>query len=182
MGIYFSSKQKQVCILLVFSIAQKSNAQFVKNMRRLDPFTINVTGNYSIIQNQFYDWSLGELAIRSFNIKSLFISLGFLQSQYYPLLQYNNVDSFALQIKIGPNPFSNYIIIQSEQDQLIINAIQLLDFQGNVLYQINGDYAGHCFYYKIPIKKLFNPLCFLIIRYTIADQLYKLKFFKLLQN
>lgn len=182
MGIYFSSKQKQVCILLVFSMAQKADAQFVKNIRRLDPFTINVTGNYSIIQNQLYDWSLGELAIRSFNIKSLFISLGFLQSQYYPLLQYNNVDSFALQIKIGPNPFSSYIIIKSEQDQVIINSIQLIDFQGHILYQLNGDYSGHDFYFKMPVKKLINPLCFLNIRYTISGQINKSKFFKLLQN
>jgi hypothetical protein len=97
-------------------------------------------------------------------------------------LVYNNIDSFAFQIKIGPNPFSDYIIIQSEQDQVIINGIQLLDFQGKILYQLNGDHSGHHFYYKIPVKKLIHPLCILNIRYTVSGQIYKSKFFKLLQN
>jgi hypothetical protein len=183
MGIYFSSKQKRVCILLVFSIAQNSYTQPIKYFHFLDPFTINVAGNHVIIQNQLYDWSVGEFSNRTLNVKSLMIfSLGFLQSNYYPLLQYNQTDSFALQIKIGPNPFSDYIVIQSKQDQVIINGIQLLDFQGNILYQLNGDYSGHDFYFKMPIKKLTNPLCFLNIRYTVSGQIYKSKFFKLLQN
>lgn len=183
MGILFSSKQKNICILLLISIAQKSFGQSNMFFHCKDPFTINVTGNHAIIQNKMYDWSLGESVISTFNCNPLLnISLGFLQSNYYPFLQFNNLDSFALQIKIGPNPFSNYVIIQSSQDQVIINSIQLVDFQGNILYQVNGSYSGHNFYLKMPIGKLINPLCFLHINYTISGQIYKSKFFKLLQN
>jgi hypothetical protein len=183
MGIPFSTKQKNICILLLLSVAQKSFSQPVKYFHFLDPFTINVSGNDKVIQHQIFDWSFGELSIRSWNAKPLMIfSMGFLQCDYNPLLQYKHIDSFALQIKIGPNPFSDYIIIQSKQDQVIINSIQLIDFQGNILYQLNGDYSGYDFYFKMPIKKLMNPLCFLNIRYTISGQIYKSKFFKLLQN
>ena len=183
MGILFSSKQKNICILLLISIAQKSFGQSNKFFHCKDPFTINVTGNNAIIQNKMYDWSLGESVISTFNCNPLLnISLGFLQSNYYPFLQFNNLDSFALQIKIGPNPFSNYVIIQSSQDQVIINSIQLVDFQGNILYQVKGSYSGHNFYLKMPIGKLINPLCFLHINYTISGQIYKSKFFKLLQR
>jgi hypothetical protein len=183
MGIFFSPKQRQVYILLVFSITQNAYGQAVNNFRCIDPFTINVAGHNAMIQNQLFDWSIGELSTRTFFGKAVFIiSLGFLQSSYHPLLVYNNIDSFAFQIKIGPNPFSNYIIIQCEQDQLIINGIQLLDFQGKILYRLNGDYSGHQFYYKIPVEKLIHPLCILNINYTISGQIYKSKFFKLLQN
>lgn len=183
MGISFSTKQKNICILLLMSVAQKSISQPVKYFHLSDPFAINVSGNYKLIQHQMFVWSLGEFSTHTLNAKPLMIiSLGFLQSNYYPLLQYNHIDSFALQIKVGPNPFSDYIIIQSEQDQIIINSIQLIDFQGNILYQLNGDYSGHDFYYKMPIKKLVNPFCFLNIKYTISGQIYKSKFFKLLQN
>ena len=183
MGILFSSKQKNICILLLISIAQKSFAQPEKYCHIKDPYSINVAGNHVIIQNQIFDWSLGESLIRTFNSNPLLnISLGFLQSNYYPFLQFNNQDSFGLQIKIGPNPFSNYVIIQSRQDQVIINSIQLVDFQGNILYQVKGSYSGHNFYLKMPIGKLINPLCFLHINYTISGQIYKSKFFKLLQN
>ena len=183
MGISFSSKQKNICILLLISFAQKAYAQPIKYFHFLDPFTINVLGNDKLIQHQLFNWSVGEFSIRTLNAKPLLIiSLGFLQSNYYPSLQYNHLDSFALQIKIGPNPFSNYIIIQSKQDQVIINSIQLIDIHGTILYQLNGDYSGHDFYYKMPIKKLINPLFFLNIRYTISGQIYKSKFFKLLQN
>jgi hypothetical protein len=183
MGILFSIKQKNICILLLLYVAQKSFSQPVKYFHFVDPYTINVSGNYKVIQHQIFDWSIGELSTRTLNARPLIIfSLGFLQSNYDPLLQYKHIDSFALQIKIGPNPFSDYIIIQSKQDQVIINSIQLIDFQGNILYQLNGDYSGHDFYFKMPIKKLMNPLCFLNIRYTISGQIYKSKFFKLLQN
>ena len=183
MGIFFSMKERQVCILLVFSITQNAYGQAVNNFRCIDPFTINVAGNSAMIQNQLFDWSIGELSTSTFIGKAVFIiSLGFLQSSYHPLLIYNNIDSFAFRIKIGPNPFSNYIIIQCEQDQLIINGIQLLDFQGKILYRLNGDYSGHQFYYKIPVEKLIHPLCILNINYTISGQIYKSKFFKLLQN
>ncbi len=183
MGIYFSTNAKHVCIMILLGIAQKPFAQPIKYIHFLDPFTMNVAGYHAIIQNQIYDWSLGEFSIRTLNAKPLTIfSMGFLQSIYSPLLQYNHIDSFALQIKIGPNPFSDYIIIQSKQDQIIINAIQLVDFQGNILYQLSGDYSGHDFYFKMPIKKLNNPICFLNIRYTISGQMNKSKFFKLLQN
>jgi len=183
MGILFSSKQQYIFILIVLSFAQKPYVHAKKYFHFIDPFAINVAGNHVIIQNQIYDWSLGELVIGTFNTTPLlYISLGFLQSQYYPLLQYNNVDSFALQIKIGPNPFSNFIILQSEQDQIVINAIQLVDFQGKILYQLKGDYSGHDFYLKMSIGKLISPICLLHINYTISGQIYKSKFFKLLQN
>ena len=183
MGISFSTKQKNICILLLISFTQKAFAQPIKYFHFLDPFTINVLGNHKMIQHEMFNWSVGEFSTRTLIAKPLMIvSLGFLQNNYYLSLQYIQLDSFALQIKIGPNPFSNYIIIQSRQDQIIINSIQLVDFQGNILYQLNGDYSGHDFYYKMPIKKLINPLCFLNIRYTISGQIYKSKFFKLLQN
>ena len=164
-------------------IVQNTNAQAISNFHFHDPFTLNVAGKHNNIHNLIFDWSFGEMAIHTMFIKpALFISLGFLQSNYYPFLQYSNLDSFGIKIKIGPNPFSNYIVIQSQQDQLIINAIQLLDFQGKILYQVNGDYAGHDFYYKLYVKKLNTPICFLNISYTISDNIYRTKYFKLLQN
>ena len=183
MGIAFSNNQKSFCILLLLSVAQKSISQPEKYFHFSDPFTINISGNYKVIQHQMFDWSLGEFSTYTLNAKPLMIfSMGYLQSNYYPLLQYNHIDSFALQIKVGPNPFSDYIIIQSKQDQVIINSIQLIDFQGNVLYQLKGDYSGHDFYYKMHIKKLIFPFCYLNIKYTISGEIYKSKFFKLLQN
>jgi len=183
MGILISKKHNQFCILLLLGIVQKPYAQVLSNFHFHDPFTINVAGKYNIIHDVLYDWSFGEMAIHTMYTKPTFyISLGFLQSNYYPFLQYKNLDSFDIKIKIGPNPFSNYIVIQSQQDQLIINCIQLLDFQGKVLYQVNGDYAGLNFYYKLFVKKLNSPMCFLNISYTISDHINRKKYFKLLQN
>ena len=181
MGILFSNNHKQIFVLLLMGIAQKQYAQDYPHL--CDTYAINVAGKNVVVKNMYYDWSLGELAVHTLTgIPHIIISCGYLQSSYYPLLQYHNTDSFAIKIKIGPNPFSNYVVIQCEQDQLDIHAIQLLDFQGKILFQLNGNYSGHQFYYKMPIQKLINPVCFLNISYSIADHIYKSKFFKLLQN
>lgn len=183
MAVLFSNKNKSVCVLLLLSLSQRGYGQNRITTNFIDPYLINVTGSHSIINDLWCDWSVGEFVTQTHKIPStLLLSCGYLQSHYSPLLFFQDIDSFPIQIKIGPNPFSQFIIIQSQQDALIINSIQLIDFQGILLHELLGDYAGHHFYYKIPIQKLNNPICFLKINYTIDAQIYKSKYFKLLQH
>jgi len=87
-----------------------------------------------------------------------------------------------MQIKVGPNPFTNKIIIQSKVDELTITSIQLIDFQGNKLYSSSEPFSGIHFYKEITVKKLIVPICFLKIQYTISDHIYKSKYLKLIQH
>lgn len=184
MGVLFIQRKRHFCLALLIGFSNESYGQAKSRQNYIDPYTINVTGSSTQINNYQFDWSIGEAAMvhTLFAQKNLMLSTGFLQNLYYPLYLYNQLDSFAIQIKVGPNPFSNRIIIQSKVDEMIITEIQLTDFQGKLIYNSNVHYSGLEFFHEILIGKLLYPICFLSIRYCIADKIYKSKYFKLIQN
>jgi hypothetical protein len=141
-------------------------------------------GNTYQFNNIALDWSVGETPlIQVLDLQKQYqLSTGFLQGSYYPQLLYQQLDSFSIQIKVGPNPFTNKIIIQSKVDELTITSIQLMDFQGNRLYSSSGLFSGIHFYKEILVRKLVVPICFLEIKYPISDHIYKSKYLKLLQH
>ena len=184
MGILFVQKQRQVYLYLLLGVMNEVHGQYLNSHHFINPFALNVTGNSSQLNEFHIDWSIGE----AFLTKTLstqngwILSTGFLQSIYAPLNLYDALDSFAIQIKVGPNPFSNKIIIQSKVDEVIINSIRIIDFEGNVIYNLNESFSGIHFYHEIKIGKLMHPICFLSIQYSIADKIYKSKYLKLIQH
>jgi len=184
MGVLFIQKKRQFCLALLISFSNEFYGQEKKLPHYIDPYSINVAGRFNQINNLQLDWSIGEAAMvhTLFIQKKLILSTGFLQNLYYPLYLYNQLDSFAIQIKVGPNPFNNRIIIQSKVDEMVITEIQLTDFQGTLIYNSNLHYSGLEFFHEIVIGKLLFPICFLSIRYCLADKIYKSKYFKLIQN
>jgi hypothetical protein len=184
MGTFFSNTNGPICMLLLLGCPITQYAQSVVYKKFLDPYTINVSGRSSMLNNQLIDWSLGESPmVHTFNKYAIYLlSTGFLQSVYDPLLLYKSLDSFDIQIKIGPNPFNNLVHIQCRQDGITISSIQLINFRGDVIYHLPGFYAGMNFYQEIPIQKLSNPICYLYLHYTIANKIERTKIIKLIQN
>ncbi len=149
-----------------------------------DPYCMNVAGASHSIANLSVDWSLGEAPI-SHTLQAppgYILSTGFLQSKNDPLLLFKNLDSFSLQIKVGPNPFTHIIQIAAHQEGVQIHAIQLFNSQGIILHQMKGQYAGLHFNYQIHTEALNNSICYLVVNYSIGDFLFKSKCFKLIQN
>ena len=149
-----------------------------------DPYCINVSGHSIQMQGLLLDWSFGEAnSIHSYyNQTGILLTTGFLQSYSNPLLQYQKLDSFDLQIKMGPNPFVNTIYLQSQQDGIVIYKIQLINSNGRLVYLSTEAYAGYCFYQKIAIPNLAEPVYYLTVYYRIANTLEKFKTFKLIQQ
>lgn len=168
-------------LLLLF--VNKVIAQPVLVKHTFDPFAINISGGSGHIHNDIIDWSLGEAPIiKTLNNSKLILTTGFLQNFYDPLLLFNEIENFALQIKVGPNPFTEQITIRVHQDGINIRAIRLFNYQGKPIAQYDGVFSGLAFYHNIQIQKLNNPVCYLLVEYTIADKIYKSKIIKLIQN
>jgi hypothetical protein len=184
MGTLFKRKHGSIYLLAILGIIQDTYGQLPQPSQPIDPYCINVTGSSIQVNDIYFDWSLGEAAmVHTLETqKNYILSTGFLQSVYTPLYLYNELDSFGIQIKVGPNPFKNSIIIQSKVDELTITSIQLINFQGKLLYNFEGLFSGLQFYHEIIIEKLVFPVCFLRIQYCIADKIYRSKYLKLLQN
>jgi len=184
MGFLFFQNHKKVCVYFLLGIVSDVNAQQSNTIHFIDPYTLNVLGNTYQLNNMALDWSVGETPlIKMLDLQKQYqLSTGFLQGNYYPQLLFQQLDSFAMQIKVGPNPFTNKIIIQSKVDELTITSIQLIDFQGHSLYSSSASFSGIHFYKEITVKKLIVPICFLEIQYTISDHIYKSKYLKLIQH
>lgn len=184
MGILFSTSRSPIYILLLLSISNQEYAQSLSLKGCIDPFAINVAGHSWTNTNFIIDWSVGEAPMihTLFKHPLFLLSTGFLQSRYDPLLLYHGLDSFDIQIKVGPNPFNNHIYIKCNQDGIIITSIQLINFSGVSIYQLTGIYAGINYCHEIQIQKPNNSICYLYLHYTIADKIQKTKVIKLIQN
>jgi hypothetical protein len=184
MGVLFFQNQPKFCVFFLLGIVSDINTQVPKYLHFIDPYTMNVIGNAYQFNNLAFDWSVGEGPIvQMLDLQKQFqLSTGFLQSRYSPQLLYQQLENFAVQIKVGPNPFSDRIIIQSKVDDLIINGIKIIDFDGKILFNSNEQFSGLQFYKEIIIGKLIKPLCFLQIQYTISDHIYQSKYLKLIQQ
>jgi hypothetical protein len=184
MGSLFLTTNGPIFIILLLSNPASAYAQGHIIAKFSDPYSINVAGHSNLLDNQNLDWSVGEASlIRTFNKHPIYLlSSGFLQSHTDPLLQYNNLDSFDVQIKAGPNPFNSCIYIQCKQDGMIISSVELFNFRGDRIYHLPGYYSGLNFYKEVPIQKLSNPICYLYISYSIAEKMYRTKIIKLIQN
>lgn len=169
-------------LLLIFSSKGFTQAFTIK--KYLDPFSISVVGGSGLMNSHLFDWSFGEAPIIQTLSKngSLVLTTGFLQNYYDPLLLFDQIDSFALQIKVGPNPFSDHIVINIHQDGINIKSIQVFNFQGKLIHQFEGVYAGLSFYHEIQITKQNIPICYLLIQYTLSNKINKSKIITLIQN
>jgi hypothetical protein len=155
---------------------------FIKKSQ--DPYCINVSGHSHQMQGLLLDWSFGEPGpIQSWFAQiGMVLTTGYLQSFSDPLLLYQKLDSFDLQIKVGPNPFNNSIYLQSKQDGIVIYKIQMISSSGVMVYFSNESYAGYCFFKIIAVPKLADPIYYLTVYYRIANTLEKFKTYKLIQQ
>jgi hypothetical protein len=184
MAILFFQKQQQICLIFLCGFINECTCQVGISTQHIDPYAINVTGHSVQFNALQIDWSMGEAPMihTLFYDKNYILSTGFLQSIYAPLHLYHQLDSFAFYIKVGPNPFSRKIIVQSKVAEVIITSIQLFDFQGNVIYKLTGQFSGINFFHEINVEKLLFPICFLSIGYFIPNHEDHSKNYKLIQN
>jgi len=184
MGVSCFLKLSIGITFFLVTLSSKGLTQELGRIKYLDPISMNVNGGSSLTINYLFDWSFGEAPIIQTLSRNgcLVLTTGFLQNFYDPLLLFNQIDSFALQIKVGPNPFLDHIVTSVHQDGINIKSIQVLNFQGRLIYYQEGIFSGLSFYHEIQLGKLNNPVCYLLIHYTLASKIDKSKIIKLIQN
>ena len=172
-----------IAILCVSTLNIFGQAQTPFPLKHIDPYTINSNGGSKIVNQLIVDWTLGNMG-NTFTYTTrpaLMISSGYLQDSYDVKNLFQQIDSFGLQIKVGPNPFQNTLHIYCAQDGLDIIAIKLFDSQGKVIKNILGPFSGIGFDQILQIQKLSNPICYLQIQYKVADEFILQRTYKLLQ-
>jgi hypothetical protein len=184
MGVLFSGKEKAICCILFLSTQSMAIAQPISTKIGLDPFSINTSGNTGKMYHLVLDWSVGEspLFCASLSISNWRLSFGFLQNDFNKNLLFGSLDSFGIQIKVGPNPFSHKLIIRCQQEGITITELHLIDLSGHTLYHKKGLFAGIDYYQEIILQKLNVGTCSLIVYLLINNRSRTSRTFQLLQN
>lgn len=190
MGVLFIKRKRVLCCALLIS------SQGLMSLQRLlfaqaptfqqfhNYFVFNTTGGSKKINDICYDWSVGaSIQLTATAPKYQWIlSFGLLQSDYDKALLYKTKDSFALQIKLGPNPFSDHLIIQCNQEGITITGLQLMDLFGTTLFLSTQSHSGIHYYEQLHLNKLKYPSCVLVVYYTIANAYSSSRKYKIVQN
>lgn len=184
MGKLLSHHKRSICFFLLWGSHQMSIAQSISTQIGWDPASMNTTGNSSKIGNLLLDWSVGEapLIASSFSIPHWQISFGFLQNDFNKNLLFSSQDSFAIQIKVGPNPFSQKLIIQCAQEGISITELHLINIWGQTLYHQKGIHAGINYHHEILMDQVNAGACLLMVYLLINNQNSFCKTYRLLQN
>lgn len=184
MGSLLSNHKKSICCILLWGTHHIAIGQSFTHKMGLDPFSINSSGGSRRLGDLLLDWSLGEspMIASILPILNWRISFGFLQNDYPKNILFSTLDSFALQIKVGPNPFSHKLIIQCEQEGIAITELHLINLSGQTLYHKKEAYAGLYYYQEINLEKTHAGNCILIVYLMINSRNRITRTYSLLQN
>ncbi len=143
------------CLCLVFCI--KMDAQSIK------PAVLNTAGGSALISGNYWEYSIGEMAVVSTNIAStITVTHGVLQPFVKtPDAIYNAFTSSNI-ISVYPNPTNNKLHLSKINNTIAINKISLFDATGKVLYsELNPSFIGN--HYTINLEAFTNGNYFLQI-------------------
>jgi hypothetical protein len=172
-------KKRQYILLALFYLTFPS----LLKGQYLDPFCQNIASGSKVTSTCIVDWNIGEsLSTETYISKSsIMLSSGFLQNQNDIKFNIKSIDSFNLNIIIGPNPMQNIFKISCTQDGIIIQNIKITDNLGNTIQVLKGPYAGLNFQKQINLISEKNGLYYIIVNYIVGGQVLANKIFKLLK-
>ncbi len=78
-------------------------------------------------------WTLGELAIETLEGDNLILTQGF-QQGYFEITSIGEPLSNNFDLKVYPNPASEYIIVELQSNEIKDGTIQLYDMNGRIVY------------------------------------------------
>ena len=184
-GLFYKQVCKIILAFLLF-ISSKNFGPFQSSfaVKHLDPYDISINGGTKILNQLLFDWTLGNMGntISYTTRPSMIVSTGYLQNSSDVLALYQEIESFGLQIKVGPNPFQNKVWIHCAQDGLVIIAIKFFNSNGFMIKHILGPFSGLYFEQNFEIQKLITPICYVQVQYKVANEFTFQKTYKLLQH
>jgi hypothetical protein len=148
--------KKTITLVIVFFFFFCSNSQVVA------PSVMNTAGGTTQSGYYQFEWSIGELALvgeMAGTSNSYVITNGFIQPfiQYPAKVNINNIFADD-EIKVFPNPASNYVEINFLTKQKGRITTSFYDGAGKKIYTTSDVYYGIGLIKKIPVSKLPNEV------------------------
>ncbi len=142
----------------------------------LDPFSLAIQGGSIALAHEqnsiIIDWSLGQPAAGELFNKdySIFISNGFLQNKNCDRCLYKNIDSFLVQLKIGPNPIVQYLYMQLNQAGIFWQGVDIYNLEGKLIQRTKVNQSAFQLRYNINFNGYPKGIYFLKCYFLIDQQ------------
>ena len=106
--------------------------------QQLTPQVISASGDYYVGSSTTLSWTLGEIAIDTYNGTSNTLTQGFQQ----PEMNFSEIENFAPEIlmSVYPNPTTSEINIEIKENSEILT-LQILDASGKIIF--SDTYSGN---------------------------------------
>lgn len=78
-------------------------------------------------------WTLGELAIETFETSDIILTQGF-QQGYFEVTSIGEPLSNNFALKVFPNPATEYVMVELQSDEIKDGIIQMYDMNGRLVY------------------------------------------------
>ncbi|MFZ9242353.1 MAG: T9SS type A sorting domain-containing protein [Sediminibacterium sp.] len=147
----------------------------------LDPLGLAIQGGSKTLHSEqdsiIMDWSIGQPAVLdSFNKDaSLIVNTGFLQNKNCDKCLYKSLDSFLVQVKIGPNPTEHNLYTHINQLGLIWQGWEMYNLEGKLLERRVINLSGLRLQYTINLSNYSKGMYFLKYYFLIDQQISIIK-------
>ena len=143
----------------------------------LDPLGLAIQGGSKSIHSEqdsiIMDWSIGQPACFDLINKNypITISSGFIQNKNCDQCLYKSLDSFLVQVKIGPNPTEHNLYTHINQSGLIWQGWEMYNMEGKLLERRVINLSGLRLQYTINLSHYSKGIYFLKYYFLIDQQI-----------
>jgi len=145
-------------------------AGFANYAQNTDLQTVATAGNYYANSSASIDWTLGEIAIQTFENQQTILTQGFQQTLLSEIK--TNIESVinAIEFSIYPNPASDFINIQQSNDCRTPYHLTLYSFLGNVVKTEKINQVNH----RLDVSGLKQGVYLIRISVKNNNQIFKI--------
>lgn len=149
-----------------------------------EPRGLHVAGGFCAQKEYLFDWSAGEqIAIQTFqSASSMLLSTGLIQSKNARVINIQQDKMYDIMVKAGPTPIHSFLFLSIREIGVLIQAIQIINAQGIVLYKITGPFDGIYFNQSIQMDTFPSGYYFVLIQYNVDKTFEKTKIIKILKQ
>lgn len=105
----------------------------------VSPYVIASAGEHSETPDITVSWNLGEIAVETLTSSSIILTQGF-QQGYYEITSIEGPTISNLDLKVYPNPATDYINISLKSDEIKSALIEMYNIDGKLILNEKWEY------------------------------------------
>ncbi len=126
---------------LVFIVFLSLIGLFSYGQESISRQVVATAGADTTVNGISVSWTLGELAVETFEATGVTLTQGF-QQGFFDITSVGDPISNNFELKIYPNPASEYVWIDLQSDEIRAIRVEIYNMEGKLMYHNEFDFAS----------------------------------------